>query len=32
VANEATENIKDELVLLKLKGYIDPKDITGKAT
>ena len=32
VANETTENIQNELVLLKLKGFIDPKDITGKNT
>ncbi len=32
IANETTENIQNELVLLKLKGYIDQKDITGKNT
>lgn len=32
IANEAPENIQNELILLKLKGYIDPKDITGKNT
>lgn len=32
IANETAENARDELVLLKLKGYIDQKDITGKST
>jgi len=26
------DNIKNDLILLKLKGYIDPRDITSKAT
>lgn len=32
IANETTENIQNELVLLKLKGYIDQRDITAKNT
>jgi|688.fasta_scaffold214657_3 hypothetical protein len=32
ISNETAENVRDELVLLKLKGYIDQKDVTGKST
>ena len=32
VSNDAPENIQNELVLLKLKGFLDRKDITGKNT
>lgn len=32
IANERGEDVRDELVMLKLKGYIDQKDITGKGT
>lgn len=32
IPNEETENIKEELIMLKLKGYINQRDITGKST
>jgi hypothetical protein len=32
MANESGEDVRDELVMLKLKGFVDQRDITGKST